>query len=289
MITSNISLDKIPDMAFINVVRKRDIQKARILSVKERKALKNGAFDVHLESPLGEKKTISRLELMMRYVYLSGKRIKISGWKANRTYIVMREDNTEALAIKIPTQYRVQVGNKTTNMNSKSQDYIICLKGDSNEIARETACIVSRELFRKMFTIREADFKDFCSHRGAVRKKSTKATNKIDRQPKISQGNVANASNLVIQNHKTDVQKHKDIQNNTYTAVGRLVNNQDKVVGFIVKDSKGMTRQVSKQEITVLCSKKLVTNIMLATKDGTGTKFLRGNGIKINELPATLI
>lgn len=299
---NNATADRISSRSFISVTRKRDIQKARIMSVRDRNGLANGASDVHLESPLGEKKTISRKELMQNYVYLSGRKIRISGWKANRDYYVVREDNTRALAVQIPRNYRIRVNERVTN-SSKGRDYIVCLLGADNTIDRSTASIVSRDLFRKMFTIQRDDFTRFCNDRG-YRVRSKREDNEHVLPKKASYNNTIKTTGEVrkippVETRvvQANTQRMNRVQNSTkaqsmstaYEAVGRLINSEGKILGFVIKDGRGMTKQVSKQEMTVLCNKKLVSNLSLATREGTGTKYLRGNGIKISDLPSTVI
>ena len=70
--------------------------------------------------------------------------------------------------------------------------------------------------------------------------------------------------------------------NQQYTAIGRLMQN-GVIAGFVIQNSKGATRNVTKQEMMQLCQRKMISNVVLSRKE-SGAYYLRGNGIRIDML-----
>lgn len=71
-----------------------------------------------------------------------------------------------------------------------------------------------------------------------------------------------------------------------YIATGRLFNSQMQLVGFIVQNQQGQTKNVTTNQMIGLCEKRLVANIMLARQGEDGKIYLRGNNIRIESLPS---
>ena len=71
-----------------------------------------------------------------------------------------------------------------------------------------------------------------------------------------------------------------------YVAIGRLVNQSNQLVGFIIQNNEGKTKQINLNQMMNLCSKKLISNIMLTRQSETNKVFLRGNNMRIESLPA---
>ena len=67
-------------------------------------------------------------------------------------------------------------------------------------------------------------------------------------------------------------------------SLDRQINAQRNLEGFVIQNTRGATRNITKQEMMQLCQRKLVTNVMLSRKEETGKYFLRGNGIRIDML-----
>lgn len=75
-----------------------------------------------------------------------------------------------------------------------------------------------------------------------------------------------------------------------FTAINRVVDMSGNMQGFTVKDlQSGEKRQITVPQMSQLCSKKLVDNIILAKRESTGTMYLKGNGIVINNLPEVIM
>lgn len=301
--------DNIPDKAFIPVLIKRDIVKARILTHSEKMGMPGGSSDVQIESILGYKRLVSRKEILRDYRYLNGKKVKLAGWRNGKAYTVMSAVNTRAVAMMLPVNCVMSVGNKRVN-NSKSKygDYVICVANAEGNIDRSTASVVSRNTFRKMFSVlpnevieKNKGSKNSLLGRGRVESAEYEEVSMIDEFKSPSK--LESKNNITVNKTNEGVTEapigavdlsrnnidNKPIVSPTMsgtklTTIGKLLNSENKIVGFIVKDNKGMTRQVSKKDMIELCSRKLVDNIIIATREPDGAKYLRGNGIKIDSL-----
>lgn len=76
-----------------------------------------------------------------------------------------------------------------------------------------------------------------------------------------------------------------------YKATHRIVNlNNKSVVGFVIQEiSSGKSKQLTLDNVKLLCEQKKVENLMVVQKEGTNLKFLRGNGIRVESLPEVIM
>lgn len=307
-----IEFNSIPDNVMIPVLRKRDIVKASILKASDKAKLPNGSADVRLVFPVGNSRLATRNEILTRYNYLNGRKIKLGGWKSSKEYTIMRNDNTPAVAMMLPSNYTVIIGGR--KVVGRSRDYLVCLVGSDGKVDRTTVSIVNGVMFRKMFNILPNEVINKYKGKGS---RGKKASERIPVESKLRDTKLPNLgitgdtmldtgaeaignglkgidlkSNLNIDNKISNVSSNKaidSVKSNKYSAVGRLINQDGKLVGFVVKNSAGMTKQISKRDMLVLCSSKSVDNMVLATREGSNTKYLRGNGIKIDSLEAVYV
>lgn len=298
-----VVISDIPKSVFIPVIRKREILKAQILSRDTKKGLNipNGGNDILAVSPLGDTEYISRKDVVSRYYYLNGNRVRLSGWKTSKEYIITRKDTTPSYAFMVPSGYVILLSDRKIT----SGNYIVCQLDTEQRLDIDMAKALNRNMFRKMFSILPNDI---------IAKHSRDNKNKGQR---LANNGLGNGSSAI---HKVNTPKQKvevklsNIQNKLdkdtnrgsinkengninvssnsqykYTTVGRLLNSDRKIIGFIIKDKNGMTKQVSKKEMLTLCNNKLIDNIVVATRESNGTRYLRGNGIRIESLPEQII
>lgn len=71
-----------------------------------------------------------------------------------------------------------------------------------------------------------------------------------------------------------------------YTAIGRLINQSGQVVGFVIQKNTGQTAKITLEQMKDICSKHLVTNVMITLNPTNNSYFLRGNNIRLETLPA---
>lgn len=297
---SDLVYNDIPSKAFIPVIRRTDIVKARPMNKDERKQYDRGGPDILLLTPTGEQRAITRKELMSNYSYLNGKKITITGWTSKSTYTVAKMDNSTLYAMLIPENCTVSILGKLANKNRNRRDYIICGTDASGDIDRDNVGVLSNSLFRKMFQIpqhdviarnlgkgnKTFDISNVKRNRGQVKSKPVNTSKAMDFGLNTNEFN--DLAQEIQQQPVKKVGTNMNIVKNDetikkLTAVGRLMRNGS-IEGFVVQNNKGETRNVTKKEMMMLCNKKLVDNIMLSTNENTGKYYLRGNGIRIEML-----
>lgn len=147
-----IDLDEILSKGMIPVIRKRDIIKARILSIDEKKSAGRESLEIFVTSPLGHSYTMSKEDLINNYTYLNGRRINISGWKSTKERMVYRIDETAFLAIQIPINCTVDVNNKQVNKSiSTVGEYIVAYQNNDGGPDPDKLGVITSAMFKKMF------------------------------------------------------------------------------------------------------------------------------------------
>lgn len=273
-----LEFDRIPNKALMPVIRKRDIMKARILARKEKERLQPGSPDVLLVSPLGYRQMLSRREFIREYKHINGRRIQLAGWKGGREYFVMKDDNTPAVALFIPRNCNLSVRGKKVTGGS----YVVCFRGEQGGIDRNRPYFISRALFRKMFTVLPNEIIERNKGKGAKDFRASRAKTKGRQAEPVARPKVLRNT----ESRQPVISRNTKEVDNRFEAIGRIVNSQDKIIGFLIRDPNGMSRQVTKREMVALCERELVKNIIVATREADGVKYLRGNGIRIGELRA---
>lgn len=300
-----VTLSSLPDDLFMPVIKKVDIVSARILSRQEREQLnvQRGGADVLIETPSGRSMLITRNQLIENYRLLNGGKIKLSSWKNGVNYLIMKPANSNAFALMVPRKYAIVLDNNVSNSVGMPGVYVVCDSSEDGSIDKSSAHVVDRILFRKMYNMPQNDIIARFSHRGQLKKGNNIVRDiNVNVRPSNVDGNNVNMhlSNIDSNNVKGEksvaVKEGLNFSNNRvikeegdgryFTAIGKLVNNDGKIVGFVVRDKKGNTRNVTKVEMLRLCENRLVDNIVAVYKEGTNTRYLRGNGIKIEDLPS---
>lgn len=297
---------ELPDNVFIPVIRKRDIVRARPLSREEKREYGKGCPDILLVSPTGEQRLITRQELLSNFTYLNGRKININVWSSKKNYMVVRMDDTQLFAMLVPYNCTINIKGRNANKNKNRRgDFIICLTDNNGGIDRESAGLIPNKIFRKMFHIPENEVitrnigkgnAEFNPDRARKRRNKSRAEIKRSTTPDfgLNEDAFANmAAEIQKQpsktvdtsglNNKVKVRDEKHGDNKKFIAIGRLMRNGN-LEGFVIQNTRGATRNITKQEMMQLCQRKLVTNVMLSRKEETGKYFLRGNGIRIDML-----
>lgn len=276
-----IYVEQLRKEMFIPVIRKREILKAKILSraEKEKMDIHNGSNDVMVVSPLGKEELINRKEVINKYVYLNDRRVRLAGWKSSRQYMIARDDNTPAVALMMPSNYYIEINNKKIGKGK----YIIAYLDDQGNIDINSIGSIDKSLFRKMFYMPNNEM--------LYKYNGTKSVAK-ELDMNIKKGNMQSKKEVIQKEKPVNRISNKPVVENKelkYSAIARLVDNTDTLVGFMLKDNLGKYKSVSKKELLILCNNGIVDNIVVATMSDTNKKYLRGNGIKIDSLPKKLI
>lgn len=320
--TLNINLLDIPNKSYFRAIRARNIVKFKLLTNQEKINMPNGSDDVLIKSAFNEKYTISRQELVQRYKYLSGKKIKLAGIKAGIEYNAFVTDNTEVRYLIIPDNSRGLVRN-----NIVKSGMIIAYLSDESGNLSENFGVMNINTFKKMcvtpFTDkirRNANNKTKVSrlwerkqylsnNRNNTRTNNTTMNfglnteefNRLDyqnrnnnRQSQAVQPNGLNNQkiNLNMQNNMSNRQPDNVKHIYKYIATKRIVDNNGKLIGFVIMNRNNNVKQIDLRTIAIMCSNKEIKNLTLVNKVDEIThvskSFIRGNGIKIEDLEAVV-
>ena len=307
---ANLDLSKILERGMIPVVRKRNIVKARLLPRSEQGA--NG-IDIILTSPSGVKTSINRKTLISRYTYLNGGKISLAGWRSSKEYTVCALDNTNGLAMLVPLRYKLKVNGRIVNGGKrKVGDYIVVDVGEDGRMIQDTIGVLPSSLFKKMYYIPPNEI----INRHSRHRKSQFNNQSTASCPATKPNNVKEAFDFgdsdIYKQHDMHMEKstinyskpvidkqqyHSEPKTNQsdnssihinykYIAVGRLINSRGELVGFVIQTKDGKSTNITKEQMINACKKKLVSNIMVATRPENGAIFLRGNNIRIENLPS---
>lgn len=301
-----IDFNYVPDKVFIDANQVRGIYKARILSRQQKKSRPDGSGDVMITSATGGSQIITREELCKNYNHSSGKKIVLAFLKTDTSYIVQSKSNEKYKVLKLPDNCIGKVNNKS----AKPGSYIVCKSDDSGIIDKSTMTIVSPNMFRKMFKIPMQSIikrhmnggenkmfglfnsnrnRDIASRKNVVNpviNMNTESLNKNNVKPiniNTNKSQTTYVQNKPLQNVKTQ-NKYK------FVATHRIISmTNGKLIGFVILEkSTGESKQLNTSQVSQLCNKKLVENLMLVTKENSGVRFLKGNGIRIESLPEVI-
>lgn len=314
-----VDIENLPDYAFIDAVKHKEIAAIKISSREARKRLKPGSPDIMIHTTSGQTRYISRKELIDKYTMANGKKIVIPFLKENTMYYVTRNCNEQCKAMKLADNL---VG-VFKGANVQKGSYIVCDVNEDGSLKLESLGVISPTMFRKQYRIPMQAIISRHSKDGGSRNIPTNRKHErvrlggpipisVTQTTRPSMGLVNNKGEAASQQgrpqgrnninlnqlnpaaaHRTSniVQAKIDQTKYKYQVTARLVSVQDntKTMGFEIQDLKsGQKRNINENQLKVACSQKLVKNIMLVTRED-GFNFLKGNGIEMNNLPKYLV
>lgn len=318
--TLNINLLNIPNKSYFRAIRARNIVKFRLLTNQEKVNMPNGSDDVLIKSAFNEKYTISRQELVQKYKYLSGKKIRLAGIKSGIEYNAFVVDNTEVRYLIIPDNSKGLVRNNIV----KSGMVIAYLSDESGNLS-EYFGVMNVNTFKKMcatpFTDkirRNANNKTktsrlwerkqyLANNRNNARTNNTTMNfglnaeefNNLDYQNRNNARQSQAIQSNGLNNHKININMQNNMSNKQsdnvrhiykYVATKRIIANNGKLIGFVLMNRNNTVKQIDLRTIATMCSHKEIKNLTLVTKidevTHTSKSFIRGNGIKIEDLEA---
>ena len=288
-----MNIEDIPEEALMECVRIRDIVKARILTRREKQQLNRGSGDVLCTSKGGLQYFITREQVTEEYRYLDSKKVKLFNWEAGKEVELYRNDSTMAYAILLPKGVRALCGGKEI----PSGYYVVCYATQEGIANRTKIDVVNPSDFRKMFVMRPNEIINRNKGTGAELY-SLKDENRRKNQKQITFND--NSSNLDTStdtktkaeftpmkignmSERLDKEPEKKPAANKIKAVGRITDDRDKLIGFVIENAVGRRAQISVIDMVKAAKDDIVSNICVVNKDGS--QFLRGIDIKIGELP----
>lgn len=320
----SINCMSVPDKGFINATMTKDIAKIKFLSSKDKCSMKEytpGGPDVIVNHITGEKELITRRELAKHYTHASGNKIKISVLKNDKWYIVYAPCSIQYKMIKLPNNCSAML---TDGSPAKRGYYIICKQDENGEIIRETMQDIAPSAFRKMFRVpmqpvikralekkhHNKEFTLFSSKKKPnvnkikpekLNNKTTSLDERADSNDIVVKKKPLNIADNTLNTNKNtqnniDVAKHSTgVTNNVaqnkyrFTVVNRLTDMDGKLIGYVLMEiSTQRKKNVKPNDLARFCAAKTVDNVMLVTRED-GVQFLKGNGIRLENLPAVLL
>lgn len=311
-----LKLSDIPETAFVQAIKVRDIVKARALSTKERNTREPGAPDIHIEPLIGTATYMSKAEAGSTYTYSNGRKVNFQGWKSDKRYVLVGGSESIVLVMQVPKQHFVKVGNSVAN-GKKAGDYIVCLPDAEGLPDKGTCKVVNRALFRKMCYIPMQDaiernigrdvpafdlnervntYRDdsafvhddaYQSETIAVDNNGVEYTRPYQHVNPIQSG-FSGAVAAPKQNTVSPVKSADDASIGKYTIVAQVVNEYGQRIGFVIQSKSGETRPIMKDVALRLCASKKISNAD-AVNGPNGQLYLRGRGVQLDMLPITYL
>jgi hypothetical protein len=301
-----IKLDAVPDSLFLDAIKVRDVCIIKIRGRKESAKFKHGSPDVLARSITGETATLSRDMLAHNFRHLSGKKITVACLRYNKGYRVQCNDNSMYKILLLPANVKGVIRGKTVGPNK----YIVCKVNETGEIVRESMTAIRLDHFKKMFKVPMQDvIKRNIGKGGGQESKFLRR--KGDRKPVVLEKRPVVAAvieektipNVIVNNEKRannstinrpinrETIETKEVSKYKYEVTHRIVDLSGNNIGFVVMDIATKQRKpLDYNKVLMLCESKLVSNLMAVTKENStnNTKFLKGNGITIDNLPKIL-
>lgn len=289
-------IKNIPDQAFIPAIRRRALAKAKILTREDKNKvnLPKGSPDVQLKIVSEPMRMITR-EQLRQFRHPNGKIIRLARLRNGKEYEVVIDDNTEVVIVFIPNKLKRGSNRIGDGLRDDSGDekgiFIVCSVSMEGDIDRKTAKLVNRSIFRKMYQILDSEIIDKYRNNVGTSSKEKYVDNRMRKYQRenlintpelevdINKDNLENINTEEVKKDHEDRHKYEKV-----SAIGRILNHNDKIVGFLIRDVNGEGRRVTKGEMMELCNQKLVDNIIVVMRESDGVKYLRGNGIKIGQL-----
>lgn len=261
-----IEMEQLRKEMFMPVIQVRDITRVRIVPAEEKKKLGLVDQDVMVESAIHGKRLITRRELVVNFRELNNRGIKLRGWKSGKTYTVLGNSGVPAFAMKVPERYELNYKGKRV---PGGKAYVVCRVGESGEPVLLDAQVVRRDRFRRMFTVPMTD-----QLRAA-----------IEGRPQTVR-NVEKEVQVVPRPVQRPVEAPKpEAMDNRYWILGQLVDIEERPVGYVVRDPKGKTLDLTEANVMRLASKKMLGNATIVVEAETGRQWLRGVGVQLKEMP----
>lgn len=303
--------DQIPDGMFIDATLVRELCKVKLMTRQERRSMRAGCPDVQVQSILGVKKNITREELSRDYKLFNGQQVKMKFLRTDKQYNMFRLCEENYKILKVPDNDIVSFrGQQRPSQGS----FVVCKAAEDGTLDKSTLHIISAKVFRKAFVIPNNEhIKSAVARRQAgvqqkrfnpyMYKPIRQHSNVMNIQPDIpasafqhfnntENNGVAEAtpmSRSVVKNVAGTAKNSDNKYRFTVTHQIMSVNDPNKQIGFVVKElSTGKTKNLPISNVVKLCEAKTVDNVMLVTKQNTGLRFLKGNGIVLKNLPKVL-
>lgn len=300
--------DDLPAKGFIDAIKVQDICKMRIIGRKERAKIKlePGSPDVIITSLTGERQQITREQLCRNYVCTNNKPIILAFVRDSKEYVVKSKQNSNQTykILKLPDKCPAILRNKQIEPGS----YIVCTSDEQGKADVSNMRAISAKTFRRTFKIPMQPVIEKALGIGKISRQINllKDITSEDRAYSILSNNSkdTNMHNIDAVNSKIDeednrfnrqIQNSNTIKNNTeqskyrFRAINKIVDNDNKTIGFTIQEiATNKVKQLTLVQVYKLCNQKTVSNLILVKNENTGQSYLKGNGMRLENLPKVL-
>jgi len=305
-----INLETVPDRAFLKCSMERDICKMRIISRKEKSNMEAGSNDIMIVSLSGDRKIISRKELVSNYKFFNGAPIKMAWLKENKTYTIIENKRKDCRVLIIPNNC-IGIYNGAKIYGGS---YVVANMDSEGNVNKSSLKSMDSKSFRKMYRVPMQD---------ALRNLGNKpSSNRFTLYDNKGNNPFRNNSTVINTNIKPTLERRKEVkpvekpivntmvskptqktqqvarpqvqQNNNkyaFTAVAILTDVNGRSVGYLLEDiNTHQRKECILRDVIILLENHKIDNLMVVNKEVNGTlkKIIRGNGISREALPKVI-
>lgn len=267
-----IEISQLRKEMFMPVVQMRDMARARLVPVEEKKKMGLTDRDVMVESSIHGRRLISRRELVGNFRELNNRAIRLRGWKSGKTYNILGASGVPAFAMKVPQGYELNFKGKRI---PGGKAYLVCRVGESGEPVVMDAQVIRRDRFRRMFSMPMSD-----QLRASLDGKTATYVTK-----EVPKNEVMPIPDIPKPTYKPMTPITPEDAVNKYMILGLLVDIEDRAVGYVVRDPKGKVLDLTEANVMRLAARKMLGNATLVVDQATGRNWLRGVGVQLKEMP----
>ena len=287
----------LPDKSFMKARMIVDLVEYEVMGVDERDS---GNPDVEVYPYIGEPFNITREQLAKGYVNLAYQKISVTRLKNDRRYKALTRTDLPIYFMVIPKNSIVFLGDRRAG--AESVLVAPCLEDGS--IDREAMCFLDSRVFRKMCVVpmnpvikRNRVKKSPVTRILQIKMNLIKPEKPkkqvlpyyVEDRGQAGQVNQEVFNDPVVPMSRNKV-KYPELSGYKYEAVARLVDAGGRLVGFVLRDLKnGKLGKLNMHNVMQACGRKEVSNLEVVVntvKTGEKKTFIRGNGIRIDQLPA---
>lgn len=264
----------------------------KVADVYEFTISKTGDRPVDMVSVDGKKYKLTIQELISNFTTLQGKQIKVIRLTKNKQYLATKLQNTPCYAVKIPKGSNKQIEMPDGHIVGPGKVIVIhanklIVNGDTVDISNGT--VMTEAFFRKTCVLKEVSetFRRLLVNKGVLVDDGT-----------MSQTTIQAPTQVPVQSVDTPVQTPITpiVQSPTQYEPKKQEVVLGKIVGVIKTPGTGITvgytvfienqlMQLDVEHTMQACDEGLIENATTVVNGNTGKKFLRGIGIRLEDLP----
>lgn len=281
----------------LKVMKVADIFEITITNVKEKPVIMLDAS--------GKKYELTKSELVNNFTNLQGRKLRLISMKNNKPYLVAKLINLPCYAVKIPRGSDKQIELDDGRIVGAGKVIIVNendLQINDGFIDINNGTVMSEALFRKTCILKEISIplqqrlvKASLLKNSTANKKDMSIEQLVDKP--VTDKTVTDktaidktATDKPAMNTETSITSETTSKGSSEARIIKIFKQKgtDVVVAYAIQASDKVYTLYLEQAI-IACEQHLISNATAVTNSGTGKKYLRGIGIKLEELPVEYI